>query len=146
MTDTSSLIENLKTAMAQQKARLQDMLSVLEEELEAVRIRDGKKLVEVSKNKETLLNDIKKADNQFNNENTIQTISSTPDLIQLKGEITAVLEECQQKNEVIYLAATQNQIAVEEVKRLLIGGSKNTTYDAYGQKQNSNRLGKSIKA
>ncbi|MDC2891310.1 hypothetical protein [Psychrosphaera algicola] len=46
----------------------------------------------------------------------------------------------------MYLTATQTQVAIDEVKRLLIGGSRNSTYDSYGQKKTGGSLGKGIKA
>ena len=122
------------------------MLALLEEELGAVQAREGKRLVDVAKQKEALLNQITAQDGQFADEANSALIASNPELKALRDEITQLLKDCQQKNEVVYLSATQNQVAIEEVKRLLIGGSKNTTYDAYGQKRSGGQLGKGIKA
>ena len=122
------------------------MQVLLQEELEAVKNRNGEQLLAVSAKKEQLLQTIKQIDAQFSGEAQAQFIKQHPELLKIKDHISALLTECQTKNEVVYLTATQNQVAIEEVKRLLIGGSKNTTYDAYGKKQSGGGLGKGIKA
>ncbi len=146
MTEQTSTVEQVSTQLNQQKIRLQEMFAILEQELEAIKQRRGDALVELAKNKETLLTAIRQADSAINNESNIELINTTPELTQLKQEVIDLLTQCQQKNEVCYLTATQNQVAVEQVKNLLIGGSKNTTYNEQGQKSNYGSLGKGIKA
>lgn len=146
MTEQTSVAQQIAQQLNQQKARLQEMLSTLELELEAIKMRNGESLVEISNQKEQQLTAIRNADNAFNNDENIELIKSTPELIQLRQEVVELLEQCQQKNEVCYLTAAQNQIAIEQVKSLLLGGSKNTTYNEQGQKSNFGSLGKGIKA
>lgn len=146
MTEQTSVTQQIAQQLNQQKARLQKMLSTLELELEAIKQRNGESLVEISNQKEQQLTAIRNADNAFNNDENIELIKSTPELTQLRQEVVELLEQCQQKNEVCYLTAAQNQIAIEQVKSLLLGGSKNTTYNEQGQKSNFGSLGKGIKA
>lgn len=146
MTEQTSVTQQIAMQLNQQKARLQEMLSTLELELEAIKMRNGESLVEISNQKEQQLTAIRNADNAFNNDENIELIKSTPELTQLRKEVVELLEQCQQKNEVCYLTAAQNQIAIEQVKSLLLGGSKNTTYNEQGQKSNFGSLGKGIKA
>lgn len=146
MTEQTSVTQQIAMQLNQQKVRLQDMLSTLEQELEAIKQRNGESLVEISNQKEQQLTAIRNADNAFNNDKNIELIKSTPELAQTRQEVVELLEQCQQKNEVCYLTAAQNQIAIEQVKSLLLGGSKNTTYNEQGQKSNFGTLGKGIKA
>jgi flagellar biosynthesis/type III secretory pathway chaperone len=146
MTDIQAIANHILQALTKQKVRMHEMLKTLESELEAVKQRDGKKISEIIAYKEQQLIDIQAADKEFNNEQIIEFINNTPELTELKDEINELLEQCQHQNEVVYLVATQNQIAIDEVKRLLIGGSKNTTYDALGQKHSGTLMGKGIKA
>lgn len=146
MTEQTSAPQQVAQQLNQQKARLQEMLSTLDKELEAIKLRNGESLVAISQEKEQQLVAIRNADTAINTEDNIELIKSTPELIQLKEEVVELLEQCQQKNEVCYLTAAQNQIAIEQVKSLLIGGSKNTTYNELGQKSNFGSLSKGIKA
>lgn len=146
MTEQTSEQKQIAQLLNQQKARLKEMLSTLEQELEAIKLRNGESLVSISEMKEQQLTAIRNADTAMNNDVNIELIKSTPELIQLKHEVVELLEQCQHQNEVCYLTAAQNQIAIEQVKSLLIGGSKNTTYNELGQKSNSGSLGKGIKA
>lgn len=146
MTEQTSGLQQVTQQLNQQKARLQEMLSTLDMELEAIKLRNGESLVAISEEKEQQLKAIRTADAAINNEESIALIKSTPQLAQLKDEVVELLEQCQHKNEVCYLTAAQNQIAIEQVKSLLIGGSKNTTYNEQGQKNNTGALGKGIKA
>jgi flagellar biosynthesis/type III secretory pathway chaperone len=138
--------QQLSKLLSNQKVRLQQMLNLLGEELLAVKDRNGTAILEVSNKKELQLEAIRNADKQLSTNNAKELISTTPALAEIRDEIVELLEQCQTQNEVIYLAASQNQIAVEQVKSLLIGGSKNTTYDQHGQKRSSGNLGSGIKA
>lgn len=146
MSDQQAVIEQITKALTQQKLRMQQMLQTLDLELEAVKQRDGKGITAISKQKEQLLQQITSGDKELSAEQITDFIKNTPSLLAIKDEITHLLQQCQQQNEVIYLTANQTQVAIEEVKRLLIGGSKNTTYDAYGQKQSGSLMGKGLKA
>lgn len=146
MSDQQAVIEQITKALTQQKLRMQQMLQTLDIELEAVKQRDGKAITTVSEQKEQALQQIVKADQELGAEQIVDFIKRTPSLLAIKDDITELLKQCQHQNEVIYLTATQNQVAIEDVKRLLIGGSKNTTYDAYGQKQAGSLMGKGLKA
>ncbi|NVK23341.1 MAG: flagellar export chaperone FlgN [Gammaproteobacteria bacterium] len=136
----------LAKLLNQQKLRLQQMLSLLGEELEAIKVRNGELLVQLIEKKELQLEAIRNADSAFNNDASIDVINHTPELKDLQREINELLEQCQTQNEVCYLAATQNQVAVEQVKNLLIGGSKNTTYNEKGLKSSSGSLSRGLKA
>lgn len=139
-------IQHVTQQLNQQKARLQQMLLTLEQELEAIKTRNGERLVEISKFKEQQLAEVRAADSAINNEQAIELINNTPQLTAIKQSIIELLEQCQQKNEVCYLTASQNQIAVEQVKNLLVGGSRSSTYNELGQKSSYGSLGKGIKA
>lgn len=140
------IFEYLKNLLTQQLQHFSDMTLLLDQELDAVKTRSGEKLTNVAKQKEILLQQIRDLDQQIGKENYLKFIDEQTELKTLRQTISDKLIACQQQNEVVYLAATQTATAVEDVKRLLIGGSKNTTYDAYGQKQSAGRLGKGIKA
>lgn len=144
-TPTLSL-DKVTNQLIQQKKRLLQMAELLSEELTAVKDRNGVTLSDIAKQKEAQLTAIANADSQLSSDEVKQLITTTPSLTDIAQEIKTLLEQCQQKNEVIYLTATQNQVAIEQVKRLLVGGSKNTTYDAYGQKKSISSTGRGIKA
>ena len=146
MSEQEQLTVQLAKMLNQQKLRLQQMLTTLGEELEAIKQRNGELLVEVSEKKELQLEAIRNADSSFNNETSVEVINSTPDLKQMQQELNELLSKCQTQNEVCYLTATQNQITIEQVKNLLVGGSKNTTYNEQGQKNISGSLSKGLKA
>jgi flagellar biosynthesis/type III secretory pathway chaperone len=138
--------QQLSKLLSNQKVRLQQTLNLLDEELLAVKDRNGAAILEVSTKKELQLEAIRNADKKLSKSDAKELISTTPALAEVRDDIVALLEQCQKQNEVIYLAAKQNQIAVEQVKSLLIGGSKNTTYDQHGQKRSSGNLGSGVKA
>lgn len=146
MTEQISSLQQVNDLLNTQKGLLKNMLNTLDLELEAIRQRSGEALINIAQEKEQQLIAIKKADAAINNESSIELIKSTPELTQLKQEVLDLLQQCQQKNEVCYLTASQNQVAIEQVKSLLIGGSKNTTYNELGQKNSFGSLGKGIKA
>lgn len=146
MTEQISAQQEINDLLNTQKDHLKNMLTTLDLELEAIRQRNGETLINIAQDKEQQLVAIKKADMAINNEASIELIKSTPELTQLKQDVLDLLEQCQQKNEVCYLTASQNQVAIEQVKSLLIGGSKNTTYNELGQKNSFGSLGKGIKA
>ena len=146
MTDQISDLKQVHDLLNIQKGLLKKMLTTLDSELEAIRQRNGEALIDIARDKEQQLVSIKKADSAINSEASIELIKSTPELTQLKQDVLDLLEQCQQKNEVCYLTASQNQIAIEQVKSLLIGGSKNTTYNELGQKNSFGSLGRGIKA
>ncbi len=146
MTEQISAQQEISDLLNTQKGHLKNMLNTLDLELEAIRQRNGETLINIAQEKEQQLVAIKKADMAINNETSIELIKSTPELTQLKQDVLDLLEQCQQKNEVCYLTASQNQVAIEQVKSLLIGGSKNTTYNELGQKNSFGSLGKGIKA
>lgn len=146
MTDQVSAQQQVFELLNKQKAQLQRMLDTLAKELEAIKNRNGEMLLNIADEKEQQLAAIRNADTAINNESSIELIKSTPELTQTKQEVLDLLQQCQQQNEVCYLTAAQNQIAVEQVKNLLVGGSKNTTYNELGQKSSFGSLGKGIKA
>lgn len=146
MTEQVTPLQQVSAMLNQQKIRLQHMLETLGHELNAIKTRNGEALVTIASDKEAQLAEIREADNAFNSETSVELINTTPELTQLKQEINELLEQCQKQNEVCYLTATQNQIAIEQVKNLLIGGSKNTTYNEQGQTNTYGSLGKGIKA
>lgn len=146
MSEVNDLLAQVTKQFTTQKLRMQQMLSILDEELEAVKNRDGNLILDISKKKELQLEAITSADTQLNKEKYVEIIKTTPLLSTIKSEINDLLLQCQHFNEVIYLTATQNQIAIEQVKQLLIGGSKNTTYNAHGQKNSNSSIGPGLKA
>lgn len=146
MAEQPEIITHLKNTLIQQRLNLKAMMDILEAELSAVKARSGEQLSAVASEKEVLLNQINELDKQCNAEQYKPFLNGNPELVELKSDVLAALEQCQQKNEVIYLTATQTQTAIEDVKRLIIGGSRNSTYDSYGQKKSGASLGKGIKA
>lgn len=146
MTEQNDLLTQVTKQFNTQKLRLEQMQNTLNDELEAVKNRDGNLILEISKKKELQLEAITNADKLLNNEKYVEIINTTPLFSTIKNEINDLLLQCKHTNEVIYLTATQNQITIEKVKQLLIGGSKNPTYNAYGQKNSTSSIGTSIKA
>ena len=146
MTQDTKIFDGIRQLLIQQKVNMHKMQDLLTLELEAVKKRNGNDLRAVSEKKEKLLTVVTQLDQQLSSEAQLEFIKAKPELQDLQKEITSLLNDCQHKNEVVYLTATQNQVAIDDVKRLLIGGSKNTTYDAYGKKQSGGSLGKGIKA
>lgn len=145
MTDLE-LIAKVHKQLQQQITRLKQIQTIMEQELIAIRDRNGDKLLEVAQQKELQLTAIRNADAQFQNDGAKAILQSDDKAQSLRSEIETLLHACQQQNEINYLTATQNQIAIEQVKGLLLGGTKNTTYDAYGKKHFNKSLGTGIKA
>jgi len=146
MSETNDLLSQVTKQFTSQKLRLQQLLVILNDELEAVKTRNGAVILDISKKKELQLEAIRNADALLNKEKYVEVVKTTPLISSIKSEVTDLLLQCQHLNEVIYLTATQNQIVIEQVKQLLIGGSKNTTYNAYGQKNSSPSLSSGVKA
>lgn len=146
MTNEQTNISSIDALLNTQLSTLNQLKSLLDKELEAVKNRNGSVLVELSKEKETLLVAIQQNDQQISSHPEAVNIEKNDTQNSVKSSITELLEECQTQNEVIYLTAKQNEVVIEQVKQLLIGGSKNTTYDAYGQKRSGPSLTKGIKA
>ena len=146
MTETTNSPNYVSKLLNQQKVRLQQIMTTLEHELEAIASRNSEQLVELAKQKELQLEAIRNADSVLNTDDTIELIKITPELGQLKQDVIELVETCQQKNEICYLTASQNQVAIEQVKNLLVGGSKNTTYNEQGQKNSYSSLGRGVKA
>lgn len=146
MSDTNDLLSQVTKQFTSQKLRLEQLQVILTDELEAVKNRDGNLILDITKKKELQLEAIKNADALLNKDKYQEVVSNTEVFSKIKDEINDLLLKCKHLNEVIYLTATQNQIAVQQVKELLFGGSKNTTYDAYGKKSSSSSLSSGIKA
>jgi flagellar biosynthesis/type III secretory pathway chaperone len=146
MSETNDLRSQVTKQFTSQKLRLQQLQVILNDELAAVKDRDGNLILDITKKKELQLEAIKNADALLNKEKYVQVVNSTQEFSTIKAEINDLVLQCKHLNEVVYLTATQNQIAIEQVKQLLFGGSKNTTYDAYGKKSSSSSLSTGIKA
>lgn len=146
MTTEQTNIGSIDALLNTQLNTLNQLKTLLDKELDAVKNRDGSVLVELSKEKESQLVAIQQVDQQISNHPESANIETNDAQRSIKDSITELLEECQTQNEVIYLTAKQNEVVIEQVKQLLIGGSKNTTYDAYGQKRSGPSLTKGIKA
>lgn len=146
MSETNDLQLQVTKQFTSQKLRMQQLLAILNDELEAVKTRNGEVILDISKKKELQLEAIRNADVLLNKEKYVEVVNTTPLISSIKSEVTDLLLQCQHLNEVVYLTATQNQIAIEQVKQLLIGGSKNTTYNAYGQKNSTSSLSPGVKA
>ncbi|QTH64655.1 flagellar export chaperone FlgN [Psychrosphaera ytuae] len=145
MTEQSQY-QSLQALLSQQTQLLKDMQALLVLELEAVKTRSGDKIIEIAQQKEALLKKVVETDNTIAKSPNVEALTTEPTLVEAKQIITQLLEECQTQNEVIYLTAKQNEVAIDQVKMLLLGGSKNSTYDAYGQKKSGPTLTKGIKA
>lgn len=145
MTEQSQY-QSLQTLLGQQAQHLKDMQALLALELDAVKTRNGDKITEVAQQKEALLKQIVENDKTIGMSPDVAALTTEPSLVEAKEIITQLLEECQTQNEVIYLTAKQNEVAIDQVKMLLLGGSKNSTYDAYGKKKSGPSLTKGIKA
>ena len=145
MTEQSQY-QSLQALLSQQTQLLKDMQALLALELEAVKTRNGDKIIEIAQQKEALLKKVVETDNTIAKSPNVEALKTEPTLVEAKQIITQLLEECQTQNEVIYLTAKQNEVAIDQVKMLLLGGSKNSTYDAYGQKKSGPTLTKGIKA
>lgn len=140
----------LQTLLSQQEQLLTDLQLTIANELDAVKRRAGNDINEIAPQKEALLNKITETDQHIAASLTSDIVKdaliSDPELSASRTRITDLLEACQTQNEVVYLTAKQNEVAIEQVKNLLIGGSKNTTYDAYGQTKSGPSLYKGVKA
>ena len=146
MTNEQTNMSSIDALLNTQLTTLNQLKTLLDKELDAVKNRNGGVLVELSKEKESLLGAIQQIDQQISSHPEAANIESNESQNSVRNSITELLEECQTQNEVIYLTAKQNEVVIEQVKQLLIGGSKNTTYDAYGQKRSGPSLTKGIKA
>ncbi len=145
MTEQSQT-QTLDNLLQEQTQHLVKLKALLVDELEAIKLRAGDKITEIANQKEALLKKVVETDQSIANTPNVESLESEPHLQEAKSVINDLLQECQTQNEVIYLTAKQNEIAIDQVKSLLLGGSKNSTYDAYGQKKSGPTLTKGIKA
>lgn len=145
MTEQSQF-SSLTHLLQEQTQLLVQLKSVLAEELDAIKSRAGEKLIEIANQKEALLKKVVETDQSIAGTPNVEALTTEPELIKAKDVVNDLLKECQTQNEVIYLTAKQNEVAIDQVKSLLLGGSKNATYDAYGQKKSGPSLTKGIKA
>lgn len=145
MTEQSQT-QTLDNLLQEQTQHLVKLKALLVDELEAIKLRAGDKITEIANQKEALLKKVVETDQSIANTPNVESLTSEPQLQEAKSVINDLLQECQTQNEVIYLTAKQNEIAIDQVKSLLLGGSKNSTYDAYGQKKSGPTLTKGIKA
>jgi flagellar biosynthesis/type III secretory pathway chaperone len=145
-TPEPSVNKPLSELLQEQLTTLNDIKDVIATELEAVKLRDGQALVSAASDKVPLLQKVSEIDLQISQHPELDSIKDKPQLVELQTKITSALEICQTQNEVVYLSAKQTELAVEKVKSIIVGGSKNTTYDAYGKKSSNAALTKGIKA
>jgi len=91
MTEQNDLLTQVTKQFKTQKLRLEQMLNTLNDELEAVKNRDGNLILEISKKKELQLEAITNADKLLNNEKYVEIINTTPLFSTIKNEINDLL-------------------------------------------------------
>lgn len=126
----------------QQHHDLNELLSTLSEELEAISSRDHQALSNAVERKSSLLSQITQRDQQL-------ATCIDPSLPEHKEWITRLnelLAECKKKNDVNHVAANQSLIASNKLKEIFFGKSQ-SSYDRSGKAFSlPKNLAKGIKA
>ena len=97
MNEQPEIITHLKNALIQQRLNFKTLMEILESELDAVKNRNGDKLLEVASKKEALLSEINKIDQSCNTEQFLPYLKENQELAELRAEINEALVQCQQK-------------------------------------------------
>ncbi len=145
-TSEQPISTSLAELLNQQLTALNSIQEIIAKELESVKNRDGDALLAAAADKGPLLEKVTELDLQIGSHPELPSLKTNPELVALQEQITASLEICQTQNEVVYLTAKQTEISIDQVKNIILGGSKNGTYDAYGQKKSGAFLTQGIKA
>jgi flagella synthesis protein FlgN len=138
----------LETQLAQQLQNLTDLLSILEEEKRCLAEKDFSSFNEILFNKQKSLQIIATLDKQLTTEKSLQDIDKSDTLSALKDNVQALLEKCQETNDVngklVQLSMKSNKHLMQLMTQAK--GKNSVTYDQKGTLQSGQLLGKNIQA
>lgn len=124
---------------------LNALTQLLDAELECLASKKGDGLKDIAREKLTLLNSIQKLDKEISgfNRDIFQAEQITP----LTNAVNSLLLKCKKQNDVNAQAAHQAQLAVRELKDIIIGAPTSITYGQDGGVVSANsELVKNLKA
>ena len=128
-----------------QLQHLNALTQLLDAELACLASKKGDGLKDIAREKLTLLNTIQKLDKELSGFN--QDIFKTEQIKPLTESVNSLLLKCKKQNEVNAQAAHQAQLAVKELKNILIGAPTSVTYGQDGGVISENsELVKNLKA
>jgi flagella synthesis protein FlgN len=128
-----------------QLQQLNDLTLILDAELNALSSRKGDGLKEIAREKLMLLNAIQKLDKELSG--FASELFSHEAIIPITKSINEKLLNCKKQNDVNAQAAHQANLAVRELKNILIGAPSSVTYGQDGAVINAEaKLVKNIKA
>ena len=128
-----------------QLQQLNDLTLILDAELNALSSRKGDGLKEIAREKLMLLNAIQKLDKELSG--FASELFSHEAIVPITKSINEKLLNCKKQNDVNAQAAHQANLAVKELKNILIGAPSSVTYGQDGAVINAEaELVKNIKA
>ena len=131
--------------LEKQIQNLNALTQLLDVELECLAGKKGDGLKDIAREKLTLLNSIQKLDKEISGFN--KDIFQIEQIIPLTNTINSLLLKCKKQNDVNAQAAHQAQLAVRELRDIIIGVPTSITYGQDGEVVNANsELVKNLKA
>lgn len=139
-------MSNLTSAMEEQCQQMQKLLEMLDNELHLISTREPEALMQLVKDKESLLESIQTLSDSIS-QLPSQEEAETDKVAELKEALKSLLAECQYRTEINQKAVEQGQLRIEHLRNLLLESraKESMTYDSYG-KTRSGRNDKGISA
>lgn len=140
----------IQDTLKQQNANLEQLKGLLEQELHLISSRDAESLMNVVKEKESLLDDIHKLDTITSTQYQALANEQAPipdDVTTLIEDAKSLLEECKYRTEINQKAVEQGQLKLSHLRNLLmeIRAKESLTYDKSGKTQGG-FMGKGVSA
>ncbi|MGJ8681148.1 flagellar export chaperone FlgN [Paraglaciecola sp.] len=138
-------MSELKKAITDQHNFLQELQQILETELHLISSRDAESLINLLKNKETLLESIQQQDVVIE-KLYIQCDSeqqSNPEVVSLFEQAKEMVAQCQFRTKINQTAIEQGQLRLEHLRNLLLESraKESMTYDKSGRTRGGNTGG-----
>lgn len=122
--------------LEQQLEQLSQLEQLLSQEKEVLKLHNPDALIEITKQKKTLLADIQTLDQTIGTSTQFLQQKATGELDAMLNQIEQLLTRCKQLNQINGQIIAQSQLAIERMKSSLLDShDKSTmTYDARGKK------------
>ncbi|KLN64340.1 MULTISPECIES: flagella synthesis protein FlgN [Vibrio] len=126
----------------------QELTEVLEQERLAIANRVSKDIEAIAQHKITLIEQLQNTDERVRRHPDVESLTSDPELSPLVEQVSSLISECQQANEVNGQALQRAQLSFNKLNNLMqqSQGKLGMTYTAEGQTKNVTTLGTNIKA
>ncbi|MDU0355746.1 flagellar export chaperone FlgN [Paraglaciecola aquimarina] len=130
-------MSELKKAIKDQYKFLLELQQVLETELHLISTRDAESLINLLKNKESVLESIQAQDNIILKlyQNTPEQEKTEPELTALFAQAKEMLSQCKFRTQINQTAVEQGQLRLEHLRNLLLESraKESMTYDKSGR-------------